>query len=41
MKNERILLSAAIINIYYLYLLAQEMTSPIHSMNISLTGSLN
>lgn len=34
-------LSAAIINIYYLYLLAQEMTSPIRSMNRSVTGSLS
>lgn len=32
---------AAIINTYYLYLLAQEMTSPIRSVNKSLTGSLS
>lgn len=34
-------LSAAIINVHYLYLLAQEMTSPIRPLNRFLTGSLH
>lgn len=32
-KNEKLFCLLLFINIYYLYLLAQEMTSPIRSMN--------
>lgn len=32
---------STIINIYYVYLLAQEMTSLIRSVNMSLSGSLS
>lgn len=35
------MLSAAIISIYFQYLSAQEMTSPLRSVNRSLTGSLS